>query len=66
MAKASTVPIKPSTATAKSAKKIPAAGAASVEGKRGIDILHDPTINRRRLTLRRNDMLSAWSALSRR
>ena len=35
MAKASTVPIKPSTATAKPEKKIPAAGAASVEGKRG-------------------------------
>src|SRR6516162_6335494 len=46
MAKASTVRSKPSTATTSPEKKTPAAGAATVAGKRGIDILHDPTINK--------------------
>jgi malate dehydrogenase (oxaloacetate-decarboxylating)(NADP+) len=46
MAKASTVRSKPSTATTSPEKKTPAAGAASVAGKRGIDILHDPVLNK--------------------
>src|SRR6516162_10254873 len=46
MAKASTVRSKPSTATTSPEKKTPAAGAATVAGKRGIDILHDPVINK--------------------
>jgi malate dehydrogenase (oxaloacetate-decarboxylating)(NADP+) len=46
MANTTTVRSKPSTETTNSEKKTPAAGAASVEGKRGIDILHDPVINK--------------------
>jgi malate dehydrogenase (oxaloacetate-decarboxylating)(NADP+) len=46
MANAASVRGKRSPETTNSGKKNPAAGAATVDGKRGIDILHDPVLNK--------------------
>src|SRR5712691_7011256 len=46
MASATSVRDKRSTETSNPAKKNPAADATSVGGKRGIDVLHDPAINK--------------------
>ena len=46
MANTTSVRGKRSTETTNPEKKNPAAGAASLGGKRGIDILHDPVLNK--------------------
>ena len=46
MAKATSVPGKRSTETTNPEKKNPAADLTSVGGKRGIDLLHDPVLNK--------------------
>ena len=46
MANTTTPRGKRGTETTHPEKKKPAAGAASVDGKRGIDILHDPVLNK--------------------
>src|SRR5215469_13862734 len=46
MAKTAPVRGKPGTETTNLEKQAPPAGAASVGGKRGIDLLHDPVLNK--------------------